>query len=88
MSSKKRSNFKKVVSGHSDIVIVEGIFLSLQELFFWVESINFVFFCGCYRSGRKSSGALDISNYFQLSNFPTASFGSDLKQFTESLWNK
>ena len=67
MSYKKRSNFKEVFSGHSDIVVVEGIFLSLRE-FFW-ESINFVFFF-CEKPIReKSSGALDISSVF--SNFPT-----------------
>lgn len=32
----------EVFSRHSDIVVVEGIFLSLQEFFFGWESINFV----------------------------------------------
>lgn len=52
----------EVFSRHSDIVVVEGIFLSLQEFFFLVGRASTSLW-------EKSSGALDIPNYFQLSNF-------------------
>lgn len=62
---------RKVFSGHSDIVVVEGLFRSLRELFFWVESINFVFFLWLLPIWEEkfwSPRYLKLFPTFQLSN--------------------
>ena len=60
---------------YSDMVVVWRNFPELARVFFLVGRV-------ATSLQEKSSGALDIPNYFQLSNFP--SFGSNLKQFTEN----